>query len=249
VGTFGVNIWSQTTYGWGQVVTPHTINQGVTRMYVPKNGVVNAPASALTIFSDPYGTKDCIVMEQTLETGNGRVLVFGDWDGFSQVYFPSYPENQTVAANIVDWALRTSTISGYVQLAGYAGSPIGKPVKLSLYREGRLVKAVDTVLGPSGEYSVSVHRSGTYDLVLKPQGYLSARQVGLSLTYGYNTVDWQVPYIGDVNGDNAVDIRDLNPILIHFGAPGPHPCDVNGDGTVGLDDASAVLINFARFGQ
>lgn len=218
-------------------------------MYVPKNGVVTAPASAVTLFNDPYNTKDCIVMEQTLETGNGRVLVFGDWDGFTQTYFPNYAENQTVAANIADWALRTATISGYVQLSGYAGSTAGKPVRLDLYREGRLVKSVATVLGASGEYSVSVYRSGTYDLVLKPEGYLSVKQVGIPVTYGYNTVDWQVPYIGDVNGDNAVDIRDVNPILIHFGAPGPHPCDVNGDGTVGVDDMAAALVNFGRFGQ
>ncbi len=115
VGTFGVSIWGSTTYGWGQVVTPHAINQGVTQMYVPKNGVVTAPASAVTLFSDPYGTKHSIVMEQTPETGNGRVLVFGDWDAFSEIYFPHYSENQQVAANIVDWALRTATISGYVK--------------------------------------------------------------------------------------------------------------------------------------
>ena len=50
---------------------------------------------------------------------------------------------------------------------------------------------------------------------------------------------------GDVNGDNAVDLADLNLVLFNFGGPGPAG-DVNGSGAVDLADLNLVLFNFGN---
>jgi len=50
---------------------------------------------------------------------------------------------------------------------------------------------------------------------------------------------------GDVNGDDAVDLNDLNAVLTAFGSSG-FIGDANGDGTVDMGDLSIVL---AAFGQ
>ena len=51
---------------------------------------------------------------------------------------------------------------------------------------------------------------------------------------------------GDTNGDQSVDLVDLNAVLAHFGqntAPGIGP-DLTGDGFVDLADLNLVLANF-----
>lgn len=51
------------------------------------------------------------------------------------------------------------------------------------------------------------------------------------------------PCPGDANGDNAVDLADLNLVLANFGSNTSNG-DVNGDGTVDLADLNLVLANF-----
>ncbi|MFU8830386.1 MAG: GC-type dockerin domain-anchored protein, partial [Phycisphaerales bacterium] len=48
---------------------------------------------------------------------------------------------------------------------------------------------------------------------------------------------------GDVNGDGAVDLADLNLVLANFGTNNPAG-DANGDGVVDLADLNLVLANF-----
>jgi hypothetical protein len=54
--------------------------------------------------------------------------------------------------------------------------------------------------------------------------------------------------IGDTDGNNAVDIGDLNSVLIAFGQT-DDPADVDGDGTVDLPDLNFVFVNFATVGD
>ncbi|MFU8828399.1 MAG: hypothetical protein ACNA8P_03090 [Phycisphaerales bacterium] len=50
---------------------------------------------------------------------------------------------------------------------------------------------------------------------------------------------------GDVNGDGAVDLADLNLVLANFGTNNPAG-DANGDGVVDLADLNLVLANFGN---
>lgn len=66
-----------------------------------------------------------------------------------------------------------------------------------------------------------------------------------------NTVMYGSPptCVGDLNGDNAVDLVDLTSLLANFGVTGgatPAQGDLDGDGDVDLVDLSAML---ARFGS
>lgn len=49
--------------------------------------------------------------------------------------------------------------------------------------------------------------------------------------------------VGDVNGDNAVDLDDLDLVLSNFGQMTPSG-DATGDGVIDLDDLDLVLANF-----
>ena len=60
-------------------------------------------------------------------------------------------------------------------------------------------------------------------------------------------------WLGDINHDLAVDIIDLNIVLIRFGevippGPIPDPADVNGDWEVNILDLNAVLIDWGKTG-
>jgi hypothetical protein len=57
------------------------------------------------------------------------------------------------------------------------------------------------------------------------------------------TVETSVP--GDTDGDDDVDLDDLNNVRNHFGEAGNNPTgDTNGDGVVGLEDLNEVRNNF-----
>jgi hypothetical protein len=63
------------------------------------------------------------------------------------------------------------------------------------------------------------------------------------------TVTVTIP--GDVNGDFQVDMRDLCPVIFHFGCQKGGPCytancDINGDGKIDTQDA---FISISHFGE
>ncbi len=96
-------------------------------------------------------------------------------------------------------------------------------------------------------YMVGFTQSGTYDVVAKLSKHLSVRLTGIALTEN-TLIDWEFPYLGDLDGDDSIGLGDLNSVLIHFGTSNDAG-DVNGDGTVALDDLNIVLLNFGRSGQ
>jgi len=65
----------------------------------------------------------------------------------------------------------------------------------------------------------------------------------------FTTAASQTPCPGDVNGDQTVDLKDLNIILSNFGQPtqeGPPLGDLDLSGTVDLADLNMVLTNFGQ---
>ena len=70
-------------------------------------------------------------------------------------------------------------------------------------------------------------------------------EVGAEITATYVS-----SYAGDLSGDGAVDIIDLNIILIHWGwvvIPGDKSAgDSNGDGFVDIIDLNTVLIDWGK---
>jgi murein DD-endopeptidase MepM/ murein hydrolase activator NlpD len=85
---------------------------------------------------------------------------------------------------------------------------------------------------------------GRYDLYAKPEGYL--RKVAeVQLVAGTNRIDFDTFVVGDLNGDNVINVMELLTILSHWGSSDPD-ADVNGDGIVGIADLVLVLGNWGQ---
>ena len=246
---FGVNLSGTTSYGPGTVVASHPITQGLSSVYIGKNGTLNGPTSAKALVKDHMNFTAALVMEFTQQTGAGRVLAMGDGDMFTDVYMQAYPNNRVLAENFVSWALNAMPVlSGTISLPGYLGEVAGLPVSVQLFDGVNLLGSYDTTLGAGGAYSVTVSQSGTCDVVIKPYRWLSRKQNDV-LIAGSTLLDWTMAYNGDVNGDNVVDLMDLNGVLLQFARTGPQEGDVDGDGQVGLGDLNIVLLNFTKTGE
>ncbi len=109
-----------------------------------------------------------------------------------------------------------------------------------MYREARL--------NEDGEFDVFVELPrGEYTVSAKPTHYLrsTCRLVNDGLVGG--SADLSLVN-GDTNGDNAVDMQDLNSVLLHFDQA-DDMSDLDDDGQVGVPDLAIVLVSFARFGD
>jgi hypothetical protein len=109
---------------------------------------------------------------------------------------------------------------------------------------------------PLTDLNVGPDETGYYEVYLPPDIYTLSikhthwlrRTVAADVTNGdVSDVDF-VLVNGDADESNAVDLGDLNVILIGFGTAGPTG-DVNEDGSVALEDLNIVLVNFGQIGD
>lgn len=71
----------------------------------------------------------------------------------------------------------------------------------------------------------------------------SAFRSGIHSGFFFNFTPGEVPVIpGDTNGDDAVNVNDLNNVRNNFDGTGTG--DANGDGIVNIDDLNLVRNNF-----
>jgi hypothetical protein len=138
-------------------------------------------------------------------------------------------------------------VQGHVTLADWVGDPTGMYFALTLYDGAAPIDTQETTLDSSSNYEVWFMNAGGTQMWAKPLHHLSYRQTATLLGSGSNVIDWWFPYNGDVNNDNAIDLPDLNEVLLHFGQGGPW-ADVDGSGIVDLPDLNFVLINFGKTG-
>jgi hypothetical protein len=139
----------------------------------------------------------------------------------------------------------------------YGGSVSGLPVRAEVRCPGSTVplKTVNTFLNASGRFTVSNVPYGLYDLWVKPCGFLAGKIAYLPVgpcVGGVLLVDGPGHFglkTGDTNDDNAVDLTDLNEVLLAFGQPGTCPLDADGSGTIDLGDLNAVMVNFGKVGE
>jgi len=65
-----------------------------------------------------------------------------------------------------------------------------------------------------------------------------------------DVVDFEIALeAGDAYPDNAVEVRDLNKVLVYFGLPGADYSDLNRDGATDILDLNIVLTNFGLVGE
>lgn len=167
---------------------------------------------------------------------------------------PTTPGTMYVTATKRDYlpvesqaTVSVGSLMGFVTLEHLAVSPGGKVITIEFRTPGttNVVKTYDAVLQGTGRYDVQFCMSGTYDLSLKYANWL--RQTLPSVTVGVGTSADFVLKNGDCDGNNAVDIQDLNMGLACFGASGLG--DLDGDGVVALTDLNIILMNFGAMGD
>ncbi len=246
---FGVTISGTTATGTGSVLGAHPITQGVGGVYMVTNGRLTGPASSLQLINDPDGYLAGLVMEGTSEVGAGRLFAFGDFDTLTNGHLPHHSDLQTLVRNIAKWAMAPKSIlKGAVLLGNFVGDPTGKTLDLSFQQGGNLIFAGSAVLDSQGNYQYATTNAGTFDVVAKADCWLSSKITGVVLDLSTKTLDWDLPINGDVDENNAVDLLDLNSIMVNFGETGSM-ADLDGDGTVGLPDLNLVFLNFGLTGE
>ena len=90
----------------------------------------------------------------------------------------------------------------------------------------------------SCEYSAAIANAdcdgdGVYDLC---EIYIGTEQ-----DVNNNGIADDCECLGDVDGNGAVNVRDLLAIIVAWGDPSPNAADLDGDGVVGSGDLTLVL--------
>ena len=146
-------------------------------------------------------------------------------------------------------SLLTSGVSGRLDLEFHL-DPTVVPASVQVFAPGGAepITTVALSLGSSGEFAAPLGVSaGVYDLRFVAKNFLAKRISGVSLARGQNAVGTMALRNGDGNGNNHVDLADLNIVLINFTKTGAG--DYDGDERVSLADLNIVLINFAKQGD
>ncbi len=236
--------------GTGQVLTRHLITAGLTTVEVGQNAQLAVQGPHIALINDPNDKLLAALVENTPETGLGRVLVIGDITMFTDEYLNPYPENRRLANNIAAWSLGLSReLSGNVQLGQYSPSPAGIPITLSVYAGPSRVDEVETQLDALGNYWAAVEAQGIVDVVVKPSHWLSVRERDVDLGANGTTVNFSIPFNGDADGDDLVGLADLARILVVFATNLDPNADLDGSGVADLQDLNLVLTNFAKMGD
>ena len=236
--------------GTGQVLTRHLITAGLTTVQVGQNAQLAVLGPHIALINDPNNKLLAALVQNTPETGLGRVLVIGDITMFTDEYLNTYSENRRLANNIAAWSLGLSReLSGNVQLGQYGVSPAGVSVNLGVYVGSSRVDEAMTQLDANGNYWAAVEAQGIVDVVAKPSHWLSVRERSVDLGATGATVDFLVPFNGDANGDDLVGLADLARILVVFATNLDPNADLDGSGLADLQDLNIVLTNFAKTGQ
>jgi hypothetical protein len=162
-------------------------------------------------------------------------------------------------------AVATSVLTGQISLADVGVSDAQGPVLVTFILEDENGEPVNaayfaklTANGSDpaiGDYSIRMHGvdPGDYRLYIKGFRHLS-RVVDVTVSGGTATVPTVTLLGGDANGDDAVDVLDLDELIQSFdtfdGDPNHIPStDFNYDGATDVLDLDILIMNFDQFGE
>jgi hypothetical protein len=162
----------------------------------------------------------------------------GDW-------YVVLPEGRSM---IVSGTYTTASLNGTIELQNLAVSPAGRSAALECRAPGttNVLYSYPITLDGAGHYTISILPAGTFDVAVKFDHWLRAMAPSQTMVNGPNTVNLSLVN-GDANGDNGIDLNDLNQIFITFDMSDPI-VDLDGSGLVDLPDMNIVFINFAMTG-
>ena len=225
---------------------------------------------AIELFSnrecDPsgFGEGESFIRSISVTTDDDGAAVFS-----TSVLFEALPEGHFVTATATDFTDSTSefsqckrvdeltdepeSIGGLVKLQGRtAGFPVSVGYSIASVEDALGNAATD--VAQDGGFGFGGVVAGTYTLAASADGYLSAERTDIGIETGevVNLPDVELR-AGLVNGDNVVDIADINAIMDSFGLTvnnrrdaQDRVVDINGDGVVNIYDMTAAASNFGK---
>lgn len=142
-----------------------------------------------------------------------------------------------------------ASLTGAVNLTLYDGDLTGKAGNIEFRTPGStdVLHTYPISMAADGSYAVASVEQGTFDLALKMPRFLRQVLSDTSVVGGSNAAIF-TQINGDLDNNNAVDVLDLNLVLIHFAQADP-AFDLNGDGFVDLLELNIVFVNFSQQGQ
>ena len=169
--------------------------------------------------------------------------------------------NQTVAASEVrvetKYVYVTSQFDFYITFQGIDTKRDNKIIRI-IFRKGveelHVYNKVEVTADAKGVYRGVIKdvRPGTYDVLVKGNGFLQRKFEEITLKNGKNTFDWRESELlaGDFNADNQLDAKDVAQFLSFYNqeltpvSEETGDFDINLDKQIDLDDLSNVLENY-----
>jgi hypothetical protein len=147
----------------------------------------------------------------------------------------------------VELAAAPAALRGLVTLQQYQ-DPEGHTAMLQFRRQATTTVLFECpiVLDADSHYRVSPVPTGMYDLALKFPHFLRQVIENKPIYPGDNFAAFILTN-GDADGNNVVDLADLNVILTRFGTADTMP-DLDGSGLVDLPDLNIALLSFGKEG-
>lgn len=167
------------------------------------------------------------------------------YDGF----IPNTPITGSIDPGAIVKIIPVATVYGNVVRQFYLGGA-GMTGTLE-FRDPNTLTVLHSrpiTLDASGNYAATTVPVGTYDVALKLHNWLRQvlEDVAISdpSTSGVNLTVIN----GDANGDNSVDLIDLNWVMVNFGQSGQVMGNLNWDAQVDILDLNITMINFGLVG-
>ncbi|NEN23727.1 hypothetical protein G3O08_09465 [Cryomorpha ignava] len=117
-----------------------------------------------------------------------------------------------------------------------------------------LSQVVETTIGANGNIVLPQLPTGTYDISITVEGYLTKSVLNMEVVEGMNYLAIGALVSGDQNGDNVLNLADISAMNSTFGSNSngsAYNClaDLNCDGNINIIDISIINMNFGLTGD
>ncbi len=148
--------------------------------------------------------------------------------------------------------LGSATVEGSLVWDAACGE---KTMNVDFYTQGtdEISSSYTTTVSTDGAFYIPNVDVGSFDVVIKVDGYLAVLSENFEVSEGPNFIPLPEMTAGDINGDNAVNILDVSFLNAAFGttteAANYNPdADINCDGAINIQDVSTINAGFGQTG-
>ncbi|NEN23581.1 hypothetical protein G3O08_08715 [Cryomorpha ignava] len=120
--------------------------------------------------------------------------------------------------------------------------------------EPHLNETFYTMIDANGNFTSPDFLTGTYNVLIKVEGYLAKMLPAQVISSGVNTIDFGHIIAGDLNESNSVNVFDVSTMSAAFGSTESSPsfnfiADYNCDGSINVIDVSILNSGFGMVGD